>query len=293
MRGSIFLALIFAGIISCDFYEQDDYEEFYVVESYMIANDFLPTVRLSKSSEISEKYSFNAFAVSDARIEIRLLNSDSTIAEQYQYEEEKPGIYNPNTLAVVQDERLYQLYIITAEGHRISSMTYVPKDFTTVSELQKSYTYQSNQKIEILATPSAYITGRQAHYIFTVNAIHPDSSTLTPFYRDLVFNKGDDIRSYYTSSSGIISENTFERNTNGNIQLIIPWLSVAFYDSNNVIANAIDDNMYNFLRSQNVQTGGIGFIPGDIQNIRYNVTGGIGIFGSMSSDTNRVFIKRP
>jgi hypothetical protein len=50
--------------------------------------------------------------------------------------------------------------------------------------------------------------------------------------------------------------------------------------------------MYDFLRSQDVQTGGSTLSPGEIQNIRYNINGGIGIFGSMAADTNRVFIER-
>lgn len=97
----------------------------------------------------------------------------------------------------------------------------------------------------------------------------------------------------FLCSSGIINDRNYQHNTDGNTQLRVPWLAVAFYDNNDVIVNAIDDNMYHFLRSQDVQTGDNDIAPGEMQNIRYNVTGGIGIFGSMSSDTNRVFIKRP
>jgi len=51
--------------------------------------------------------------------------------------------------------------------------------------------------------------------------------------------------------------------------------------------------MYDFLRSQSVQTGGSTLSPGEIQNIDYNVEGGIGIFGSMASDTIAVNILEP
>lgn len=284
------LLLLLTG---CEFYEQDEYEEFYVVESYLIANDELPDVRLSTTSEISEEYTFRDNAVSDADIEIRLLNPDSTVVEAFPYAEIKKGIYQPAVGAIVKSEQLYQLHVVTPSRDTITSTTYVPGDFDTVNELKTRYEYQSEQQIEITTTPSSYITERQTFYIFSVNVIDPDSSSLTPFYRDLVFDQENDIGNYFKNSSGIINEGNYEQNESGNITLTVPWLAIAFYELNDVIASAIDDNMYDFLRSQDVQTGGTTLSPGEIQNIRYNVKGGIGVFGSMATDTNRIFIERP
>ena len=286
-----FAAILFV-ISSCDLYQQDSYREYYVVESYLVANDSLPQVRLSTTSPIDERYTFDEQALSGAAIEIRLLESDSTIAETYSYSEQEPGIYLPDTSALVEDSRLYQLHAVTAGGDSISSTTFVPGDFRSVNQVEDRYVYQSEQQIEVITTPSSYITNRQTFYIFTINVIEPDSSRLTPFYRDLVINEDNEIGNYFINSSGIINEGNYSRNEDGNITLRVPWLAIAFYGSNDVVANAIDDNMYDFLRSQDVQTGGTNLSPGEIQNIEYNVKGGIGIFGSMASDTNRVFIER-
>lgn len=291
---ALFLAtiILFAG---CDLYTQDEYQEYYVVESYLVAGAPLPRVLLSTTSPVDKKYSFKENAISDAEVEIRRLNPDSTIAEQFSYQAAEPGIFIPSGFARVRGQQLYQLHISLANGDSIEAKTYVPGNFRTVNkeELPEEYTYQSSRQIEITTTPSEYITERQTYYIFTVNAAEPDSSKLTPFYRDLVEEQDTDIENFFINSSGIINEKNYNRNVDNTITLTVPWLAIAFYGSNDVIANAIDDNMYDFLRSQDVQTGGTTLSPGEIQNIRYHVNGGIGIFGSLSSDTNRVDILRP
>lgn len=290
-----FIFIIAVIATGCDLYEQDDYQEYYVVESYLIANSMLPDLLLSKTVPIDEKYNFEDPVVNDADVEVRLLNADSTVAERYSYIQRENGTYAPAVLDTVKPERLYQLYISLPNGDRIEAKTYVPGDFETVNKnlIPDEYEYQGNQQIQLRTTPSSYITDRQTYYIFTVNAVSPDSSKLTPFYRDLVIDQENNIENFTINSSGIINEKNYERNADNTITLDVPWLSIAFYDTNKVITNAIDDNMYDFVRTQNAQSGGTSLSPGEIQNIRYHVNGGIGIFGSMSSDTLQVRILRP
>ena len=292
------LTLIFFCLFTltgCELYEQDEYQEFYVVESYLVAGAPLPRVLLSTTSPIEEQYTFQGNAVRDAEVEIRMLNADSTVRERYRYRRSDPGIFNPVRATRIRDEQLYQLLVYLPNGDSIEAKTYVPGNFETLNqdELPDQYTYQGSRQIKVTTTPSSYITGRQTYYIFTINALDPDSTKLTPFYRDIVEEQDTDIENFYINSSGIINEKNYDRNTDGSITLTVPWIAIAFYDTNEVIANAIDDNMYNFLRSQDVQTGGPTLSPGEIQNIRYNINGGIGIFGSLASDTNRVEIIRP
>lgn len=290
MKKIILLLISFILLSSCDLYKQDRYKEHYVVESYLVAGGSLPPVRLSTTSPIEEKYTFEENALSDARVQIRLLAPDSTITSRYEYLEAKKGLYIPKTAVTVRDQRLYQLHITTANGDVITSTTYVPGNFENQKELQERYIYQGDQQIEIRATPSFYITNRQTYYIFTVNVVKPVPYELTPFYESLVLDQDNKIENYYVNSSGIINEKNYERNSDNTITLKVPWLAIAFYRDNDIIVNAIDDNMYDFLRSQKVQTGGSNMSPGEIQNIRYNIDGGIGIFGSMASDTMRVYI---
>jgi hypothetical protein len=293
MKKLIAVITIFAFLSGCELYEQDDYQEYYVVESYLVANGDLRQVRLSTTNPIDETYQFEDNAVSGATVEIQRLNADSSVAEPYPYQEQQPGIYMPVNNDTVRAAQLYRLLVTTQNGDEISSTTYVPGNFETVNELESSYIYQSDKQVELTTTPSSYITDRQTYFVFTISALDTNPNNLTPFYADQVDDDDTDIEEFYVNSSGIVNEGNFEQHSNGNITLDLPWLAVAFYGSNNIIVNTIDDNLYDFLRSQSTQSGGSTLSPGEIQNIRYNVNGGIGIFGSMASDTNNTFITRP
>lgn len=291
----IFLFIIGTSILTaCELYEQDEYREYYVVESYLVASSPLPDILLSKTVPLEDEYIYDEAAINNATVEVRLLNADSTISERYAYEFGSGGLYFAAEPTVVQEKRLYQLYVSLPNGDSIEAKTFVPGDFETVNreELSDQYIYQDEEQIEITTTASEYLTNRQTYYIFTVNAENPEPSDLTPFYSDLVEEQDNSLQNFYVNSSGIINEGNYTPDSDGTITLKVPWLSIAFYGANEVITNAIDDNMYDFLRSQDTQTGGVSLSPGEIQNIRYNINGGIGIFGSMSSDTNRFEIIR-
>lgn len=289
--------LIFVTILficsGCEFfkYKESNYRELYVVESYLIANGPLPQVRVSTTSPIGEGYKISEKYLENADVEIRLLRADDSIARRYEYYGD--GIYYPvDSTMTVQANHMYQLYITLQNGDVIKAKTQVPGDFETINELQDAYVYQGNRQVGITMTPSFY-PGRQTFYVFTANAMKPDTSNLTPFYAELVLKKGDHILSYAINSLGIINEKSLIQNNDKTLTFRIPWLTFAFFGENNIIVNAIDDNLYDFLRTQNFQIGDLRFAPDEIHNVNYNITGGIGIFGSMSSDTNTVFISRP
>jgi hypothetical protein len=293
MKKLIAIITTLALLSGCELYEQDEYQEYYVVESYLIANGNLQQVRLSTTNPIDETYQFEDNAISGATVKIQRLNPDSSVADEYAYELQQPGIYTPVNNITVEAAQLYRLHVTTENGDEISSTTYVPGNFETINELEPSYVYQGEQQVELTTTPSSYITNRQTYFIFTINALDPTPNNLTPFYADQVDDDETDIEEYYVNSSGIVNEGNFDQNSDGTITLRLPWLAVAFYGTNNIVVNAIDDNLYDFIRSHDTQSGGSTLSPGEIQNIRYNVEGGIGIFGSMASDTIGTFIARP
>src|SRR5699024_8182339 len=294
MKKLLISFIILILFTSCDWYEQDEYEEFYVVEAYLIADNYLPTVLLSTTSPVEEEYHFDENAIKNAAVEIRLLHADSTVKRRYNYKLKKPGIYIPINREKVQDQQLYQLLVRFQDGHTIEAKTYVPKNFSisNTMQLDKDYVYQGSKKIKVSTTLSDYITGRQAYYIFNVKAVEPDSTRLTPFYNDIVMEKEVSIKNFYNNSSGIINQDNYEVHQNQSITLTLPWISVAFFGENNLILNAIDDNLYDFIRTGETQTDSPTLSPGEIQNTRYHISGGIGIFGSLARDTNHVTILR-
>lgn len=278
-------------VSGCELYTQDEFEEHYVVESYLIANAELPPVRVSHTLPVEEEYTFEKTTLSNASVEIRLLNSENEIEETFAFNLHSEGVYLPVDDHTVRAGNTYELHVSFPNGDAVVSRTLVPGDLKTVRQPKDLYRYQEEQ-INIIVEPSSY-PGRQAYYVFTVNALNPDYENLTPFYLSLIEDQEAEISSFRINSSGIVNEGNYQQDENGNISLDVPWLAIAFRGINEIIANAIDDNMYDFIRSQNVQTGGSTLPPGEIQNIDYHIDGGIGIFGSMASDTNRVTIVIP
>lgn len=279
--------ILFSG---CEPYTQDDYQQYYVVESYLIAGRNLPQVRVSQTLPIDEPYSFRKAALNSATVIIQKLDPSGSVTKKYVYRLQSPGTYVPENPEPVLPLHRYRLIVSFPNGDSVTAQTLVPGLFHPVGAVPDSAVYQSSAPIAVNITPS-YYPGRQAYFIFTVNAINPTANRLTPFYADLVNNDGNKISDYYINSSGIINQKSYEHNPDGTITVTLPWLSVAFYGKNKIVANAVDDNMYDFVRTASTQTGSSILPPGQIHNIFYHINGGIGIFGSMASDTITVFIK--
>lgn len=299
MKYYTLLLLSFALVLSsCDPYTQDDYEEYYVVESYLIANALLPEVRLSTTVPADAFYDFEEAAINDAGVEIQLLESGpgSNIELSWSYRYDTPGIYVPELDHNVIPGRTYKLDIIfPGTSERITSTATVPEAFEIIGEVQDSIVYQSTEQLEFTLSASSY-PNRQNIYVFNAISLQPFSENLTPFYAELLSDSDEpeeDLEEFANNSSGIINESGFEFNPDGSATVQYPWIGVAFYGDNLIVANTIDDNVYDFIRSQETQLGGSTLSPGEIQNVIYNIEGGIGVFGALASDTVQVYIKRP
>lgn len=293
------LLIFFASalIISCNVYPQDDYEEFYVVESYLVANRQLPQVRLSTTVPADEVYDFEEAAVNNAIIEVRLLANgpESSVEQSFTYSNAEPGIYQPDQNHAVIPGRTYQLHIsFPGSNDVITAQTIIPGSFEILGGVAESVVYQSTQQLEITLSESSY-PGRQNIFVFNAISFEPDAEDLTPFYSDVFQDSDDpeeDITLLSNNSSGIINEGNFEVNPDGSVTVKYPWIGIAFYGLNDIVANTLDDNVYDFVRSQQVQLGGSTLSPGEIQNVIYHVDGGIGVFGSLASDTVTTNVER-
>lgn len=287
MRTLPFLLILMVALTACDSYEQDAFTPEYVVEAYLIAGEPLPTIKLSQTAPIGARYAFDDYAVNDATVTVRLLDTDGQMAEQYPYERFAKGRYRPLNPATVQPLRKYALEI-TAPGtsQPVRATTLVPGSFELIATATDTVVYQATEQFETRVTPSEY-PGRQSIYVFTLEALDTTNYDLTPFYADLV---GDDLdpADLVTNSSGIVNEANFDANSDGSLTLRLPWIAVAFYGPNTLIASAIDDNLYDFLRSQ-ADNGTQS--PGELDNLIDHVEGGRGIFGSMARDGSRIFVQ--
>lgn len=289
------IAFITIALAGCDLYGQDDYEEQYVVESYLIANRAMPEIRLSTTAPFNENYYFEERAVSGAVILVNRYDDAGNKDKTYSYREQDNGIYipqNEDTADLVMPRHLYRLEIEIPDdnGHRIEAVTHVPDTFSVKEVIRDRAVYQSPDQLEFNITRNR-ANGRQIYFIYSTESLEPSEETITPFWKDVVDNYIEARRIRTT----IINEENFDINADGTLTLRMPWIGIAFYGPNIISTFSIDDNAYDFFRSQPVQAGGgAGSLsPGEIQNIIYHMEGGIGLFGSMSVLDIEVMVDEP
>lgn len=285
-------------LISCENYSQDDYKEYYVVESYLVADRQLPNLRLSTTSSINQSYSFEDVAVGGADVSIRLLQNDGiTIDRIFPYSSDSTGIYYSLEHHKVLPRRTYQLHISLNNGADIiTASTIVPETFEVLSEVLDTLVYQSTEQLEVTFSETSSFDD-QSVFIFNTLAQQPIPTNLTPLYYDYYVQEKDSVAAekrlakFSNTSSELLNEANFSVDTDGSVTIRYPWIAVAFYGDNKLVASTVDDNIYDFIRSASVQLGGATLSPGEIQNVITRINGGIGIFGSMASDTIKTFIK--
>ena len=161
MKKSILaLSLFLVSFWGCEVYEQDQYEEYYVVESYMVAGRNLQQVRLSTTAPAFEFYSFENTAVINANVQLELLTTNGSGVDQtFSYTMTSPGIYLPDVTHSVLPERTYRLNISVPEGtntHTITGTAIVPGDFAILAGIQDTLIYQSSDQLEVTFSGSTY-----------------------------------------------------------------------------------------------------------------------------------------
>jgi hypothetical protein len=290
---TIFALLLFG----CESYNQDDYQEYIVVEGYAVAGQSLPEIRLSTTTPADSEYSFEDNFIRNAVVLVTLLDANGEPEEVFEYAEstEEPGVYLPAIVSYqVEELRTYKLDVVfTDRDDQISATTTVPDQVDVVNEVPESVVYQSENQLEIvLAEPEQ--TNGQNVFVFNTISLEPAIDNLTPFYFSVIEDEEDvDISEYVRNSSGLINEGNFDPLPDGNILLRFPWIGVAFYGENLVVTLSVDENLSDVIRSQDVQLGGSTLSPGEIPNLLYNVEGGIGVFGSLTADTVQTNFSRP
>jgi hypothetical protein len=263
-----------------------------MVEAYLVAGQPLPTLKLSTTVPIDGVYRFEDVAVGSATVAVALLDDRGDIEERYPYGPHAKGVYGPlDGEDVVQPSRRYSLEVdVPGADETIRAVTLVPGDFRVIAFDPDTVVYQATDRLEILATKSTY-PGRQSFYIAKLQ-VADTTFGLTPFYRDLVDEGEEDAATLMENSSGIVNEAYFTHNPDGSLTLPLPWIAVAFYGPNQVVINAIDDNVYDFVRSQR-DNENENRSPGEIDNVIDHIEGGRGVFGSMVRDSIQVVVWPP
>lgn len=280
---------------ACEDYTQGSYEEHVVLEAYAKANQPLPEVRLSTTLPTEQEYSFEEAGLSGANVRVTLVGEDGgdEAVFDYQPSSEVRGLYvAENQIHRMLPLRTYQIDVdFDNRPDVLRAETTIPDNIEIISDVPETLVYQSAEQLEIILSPVERIE-KQNVFVFNNIALQPEEENLTPFYKELVDEEEEDIEEFYNNDSGPINEANFDINPDGTITIQYPWISVAFFGDNQVVTNSIDKNLSDLVTSQSVQLGGGTLSPGEIPNLRYHVEGGIGIFGSLASDTVETFFKR-
>ncbi|MFW5972852.1 MAG: DUF4249 family protein [Bacteroidota bacterium] len=278
------LLLGLAGLLSaCDSFEPVRFEERYVVEAYLEAGESLPRIRLSTTMPIEAQYDVSEASVQNAEMWIHLLGEDGVIEETIRYNEIRSAeMYSPVGTHTVQPLRRYRLEVIAADGIRLTSETTVPATFDVLEASTDTLVFLGQDQLALRVSPSKF-PGRQSIYILTTESLEPTFENLTPTYRSLVENDVVALEDLALGSSPLFNEANYDQVAGGAIVIRLPWLAVPFFGPIQVNINAIDDNLYDFYRSQSIQQGGGTLPPGEIPGVINHIEGGAGIFGSYAT----------
>lgn len=296
MKRTLFILSSLLFFTTCEQYDQDTYQEYVVVESYAVANNPLPDVFVRTTSRTDLPYNSSDLNISDANVQIVLLDETGSFKEVfgYHYDTEEGKYVSEDAEHQMLPTRTYRLDIeFESRPEIIRAFTTIPDEFKVLNNIPESVVYQSPEQLEIILSKTV-ATQNQNVFVFSAIAMDPVEDNLTPFYRGLVDDDDEfELEDFVPNSSGLINEGNFEINDDGSITLQYPWLGVAFFGENLIVAHSVDKNLLDLVRSQQVQLGGSTLSPGEIPNAIYNIEGGIGVFGSLSTDTVQTNFTRP
>lgn len=295
------LLVLLAALAGCDLAEED-FQPQVVVDGFLVAGEILPTVRLSETAPIEAVYSFEAFALSGAEVQVALLGEGGAVEQVYPFREleDLAGHYGVATFPPprVRPGRRYRVEAqlpdrpdLVPEGLAVRAETTVPDSFRVVTPPPDTVAYDIDAPSPALDVTPSTVPGRQAVFLFNIQALDPDAYGLTPTLAELIASTDAEPGDFVETASPLLNEGNYDRNPDGTLTIRVPWLSIAFFGPNRFTANALDDALYDFLRSRNAQFNPSTLAPGEIQGVLSNVENGTGVFGSIARVSVEVFIQ--
>lgn len=278
-------------------------EQQVVVEGYLRAHEPLGSIRLTRTVDTEKDYRPSEAAIRGAEVVVQRLDDDGEPAETIPYTESRraQGVYEPETRSSVQAATQYRLLVSTPQGDEITATTTVPDDIKVVESRHDTTVYPKGDQ-PALTIPAGPQGDEQNVFIFTTVSLldfnRPEEQLrrhLTPFYENTYEPEEDSLETYRITSSGLLNEGNYDR-SNGTITIRLPWFAVAFFGPNELGINVVDDNLYDFLRTQQAQQSGFsaqqpGLGPGEIPNVIEHVEGGTGIFGSYVRASQQILVE--
>lgn len=302
--GATALAILSLTLTRCDSLESPLSEDNrFVVESYHEVGKPLGNVRFTRAADLDGRYSADEQAIGGADVKVFLLAEDGSREKEFQYREipDRPGVYETLETDPMLELRTYALEISHPDASEIiTATTIAPGLFEIVRPGPEVVVYQQEPQFQFGVTRSVS-PGRQTIFVFSIESLDPKIENLTPLYFEFVdpfddsnagLTEEEILHDYVIIESPPLNEGNYDVLSDGTIDLKLPWLALAFFGPQRFNASAIDESLYDFFRSNNIQQGGSTLAPGEIPNVITQIKGATGVFGSYSRVTQDTFVAR-
>jgi len=265
----VFAALFFIG---CDQpTESNEYSNQLVVSAFLTAEQPIDSVFITRTANLLEYYSIQNCAITNAIVRITLVdtvNPAANVTFTLTHDNNNPGRYYSSS--VVQPLRTY-LISIDAPGYtHVTGKTTVPDTFSIVnqSDFPDTVTYDPMMRSFMLKWTSS---NNYSDYVGSVASLDPSAVDIPSDFRSADDPKPDRITPFTFNTPNINSVN-------------LVWFAFNYYGRNLVTIDAVDYNYYDFLRQYVVSRGT------ELRQIRYNIAGGLGVFGASARAHNSIVI---
>lgn len=310
-----FALLPFAA--GCDSEGDTTFRSQVAVESYQVVDESLAPIFLTRTVAADQPYVPANAAVTNAVVTVTLLDASGSAEQTYAYRLVNPsqGRYDPVGVgATVLPLRRYRLQaVVPGQSAAVTSETTTPGRFRLLSttELDVPYAPFATQRVATFTVSRPTFSGQSAAFVFTSETLlqSPTLADVVPFLRAILdgnsngtpdFQEKTDagerdptFEDFRLGSSPVLNEANYATNTDGTLSIDLPWITVLFYGDLRVTTSALDDNLYDYLRSQAIQQGGTGLSPGEVPNLLARVENGTGIFGSLSRVSATLTVRKP
>ncbi len=268
-----------------------------VVDATLIVGGAMPNILLTRTSTPDQVFNFRESA--EAGADIVIIERPTGLRDEYR--QLRPGVYVPSGQMLVMPETTYDLRIVTANDEVVTASTTTPPQFTidewvllddagqtvrrrlrTFRELGDSVYYAPENQ---LVYTDGLLEGRferSGGPGFHVGLQSLDLSS------DFVFDPAFLDEEDFESLERTVSSPVFEAG-DGSVRL--PWFAIFFQERYKIRVYAVDTNWYDLILTLPEFGGAIGGEAGDdFGRPRFHVDGGIGLFGSGSSDSIGIYV---
>ncbi len=244
-----------------------EYQKEVVVNANLEEGRSIDTVKIQWTGEVDKKYIPENLAIVGALVIVK--SSDNSFIDTLVYDPSNPGrYYSSDSNKKIKALQTYQLYIKTpAPDIRIvTGITTVPDTFSIASStIQAGDTLKYNP----LAPANNFTwtsSNNHATYLPTISSLDVNAAVIPKFFIRDTLSKDYRRPDKVGYRIGLPKE---QRNTE------LPWIFLNYFGNTRFDVYAVDFNYSDFL-NQLVGQGG------ELKEIRYNLKGGIGVFGSQT-----------